>query len=161
MTLRTGIFGAATALVLLGQPAVAQEAHDVHVVHQVSDHAAAIARHIFRFEPAILMLEPGDTVRFLNSVGSHTVMSQDGLWPGGVEIVDIRGEREANVTFDTPGLYGITCARHGRYGMTMLIAVGDAGLAGAEAFDPTDLKATSLAKEAFSAQAKALVAEAN
>jgi len=134
-----------------------EKPHDVSVIHQVTDHGAAVAQHMFRFEPNILRLEPGETVRFLNSVGSHTVKSQVGLWPDDVAVVDIKGQRKIDVVFDRPGLYGVTCARHGRYGMTMLIAVGEAGLAAAATLDASDLPASDMARAAYESQAAALL----
>lgn len=146
---------------LMSPIAWGQDTPEVHVVHQHSDPLAAVARHMFRFEPPTLILEPGETVAFLNSVASHTVTTQKGLWPDGVEPVDIRGRSRAEVIFDVPGLYGITCARHGRYGMTMLIAVGGEGIAAAADLDPSILPATPLAKDSYAAQADALVAQSN
>ncbi|MEM6740039.1 MAG: plastocyanin/azurin family copper-binding protein, partial [Pseudomonadota bacterium] len=112
---------------------------------------AASAQHMYRFEPAILMLEPGEAVAFLNSMGDHTVQSQKGLWPEGIAPVDIQGRARSEVTFDTEGLYGVTCARHGRYGMTMLIAVGQAGLDQAAALDVTEIPASAMARDAYAA----------
>ena len=145
-------------LVLTGTGASAQSTHDVFVVHQRTDSAAANAAHMFRFEPDILVIAPGDTITFLNSLGSHTVMSQKGLWPEAVDTFHIRGQAEADVVFDTPGLYGITCARHGRYGMSMVIAVGDDGVAAAAAVDADDIPATDLAREAYGRQLQEIAA---
>ncbi|MEM9813131.1 MAG: plastocyanin/azurin family copper-binding protein [Pseudomonadota bacterium] len=129
-----------------------------HVVHQHSDAMASTAAEMFQFEPRILVLEPGETVAFLNSVGSHTVLSQNGLWPEGVAKVDIRGRARAELSFDTPGLYGITCARHGRYGMVMLIAVGPEGLKAAAALDLDEVDASARAKDAYRSLADMLLA---
>lgn len=127
----------------------AADIREVHIVHQRTIPSAGSARHMFRFEPGILHLEPGETVAFLNSLGGHTVMSQDGLWPEGAETVDIRGRARAEVTFELLGLYGITCARHGRYGMSMLISVGDAGPEEAAVLDVSALPTTQMAKSAY------------
>ncbi|MEM8697657.1 MAG: plastocyanin/azurin family copper-binding protein [Pseudomonadota bacterium] len=133
----------------------------VRIIHQITDNMAGVASKMFRFEPDILAISPGESVTFLNSVRSHTVLTQTGLWPEGTAPISIRGKTEATVTFEAPGLYGITCARHRRYGMTMLIAVGEAGLTQAAALDPGGLPASDLAKAAFRRQAAALRAPAN
>ena len=128
---------------------VAGEIHEVHIVHQTTNFSAAKAVHMFQFKPNILRLEPGETVEFLNSLGSHTVLTQDGLWPDGVEPVNIRGKTRTKVVFDTPGLYGITCGRHGRYGMSMLIAVGAEGVEQAATVDTGTLPTSKIARQEF------------
>ncbi|MEM7667586.1 MAG: plastocyanin/azurin family copper-binding protein [Pseudomonadota bacterium] len=148
---------AAAAAVAATGLAVAQGTNDVHIVHQHTDNMAGIAARMFRFEPDILKIAPGETVVFLNSVRSHTVRTQQPLWPDGVDPLSIRGKARSEVTFDRPGLYGITCARHGRYGMTMLIAVGAEGLAEAAELDTAGIPASDLAKAAFARQARALL----
>ncbi|MEM9431176.1 MAG: plastocyanin/azurin family copper-binding protein [Pseudomonadota bacterium] len=148
---------AVTSLAVLAATAVSA-AEEVRVVHQHSDAMASTAAEMFRFEPRILALAPGETVAFLNSVGSHTVLSQKGLWPEGVETVDIRGRARAELVFDRPGLYGITCARHGRYGMVMLIAVGPEGLEAAAALDLDEVDASARAKDAYRSLADMLLA---
>lgn len=149
VSIRTAGLLAALLAVVPATTAVAGEAHEVHIVHQTTDFSAAKAVHMFQFKPNILRLEPGETVEFLNSVGSHTVLTQEGLWPDGVEPINIRGKTRTKVVFDTPGLYGITCARHGRYGMSMLIAVGGEGVEQAATMDTSTLPASRIARKEF------------
>ena len=111
--------------VLLGVGLAAAERAQL-TVDQVTDFSASSASGMFRFAPDMIRVAPGETVTFLNSRGSHTVKAQKGFWPDRVEPVDIAGQTRADVTFDQPGIYGVTCARHGKYGMVMLVAVGDA-----------------------------------
>lgn len=122
---RTSLAIGTAAGVLLGVGLAAAERAQL-TVDQVTDFSASSASGMFRFAPDMIRVAPGETVTFLNSRGSHTVKAQKGFWPDGVEPVDIAGQTRADVTFDQPGIYGVTCARHGKYGMVMLVAVGDA-----------------------------------
>jgi len=149
-------WAALLAGMVLSGASLADDVKEVYVVHQHTDSSAARAVAMFKFDPPVLALEAGDTVAFLNSTGSHTVQSQKGLWPADVAPIHIRGERRADVTFSTPGLYGITCARHGRYGMTMLIAVGPEGRDAAATLDSATIPATDAARASFSNHARAL-----
>ncbi|MEM7527857.1 MAG: plastocyanin/azurin family copper-binding protein [Pseudomonadota bacterium] len=149
----------ALGIAALPSIAVADPATEVRVVHQRTDFSASRAEHMFRFEPQTLRLEPGEAVAFMNSLGDHTVRAQKGLWPDGVTRVDIRGRARTEVVFDTPGLYGITCARHGRYGMSMLIAVGEEGLEAARNLDIEDIPATDMARRAYEAQRVQILAD--
>lgn len=104
--------------------AFAQQA--LRTVDQITDSSATAASGMFRFAPDLVRIAPGESVTFLNSRGSHTVNTQRGLWPEGVPEIDISGQQRAEIVFDRSGLYGVTCRRHGKYGMLMLVAVGDA-----------------------------------
>ena len=94
-------------------------------VDQVIDPTATDVLRIFRFRPPLVRIPAGRTVRFLNSRGQHTVISIRKMWPKGVPEVNLSNISAADVTFNKAGLYGFTCRVHGRYGMVMLIAVGD------------------------------------
>lgn len=94
-------------------------------VDQVIDPTAGDVLRIFRFRPPLVRIPAGKTVRFLNSRGQHTVISIRKMWPKGVPEVNLSNISAADVTFNKAGLYGFTCRVHGRYGMVMLIAVGD------------------------------------
>lgn len=152
---------AALALVFFTSSVFAEDVQEVTLVHQLSDLMAATAQHIYKFDPSTLHIEVGATVAFINSVGSHTVKTQVGIWPEDVEPLDIQGERRVEVTFDTPGIYGITCGRHGVYGMSMLIAVGKQGLTDAAQLNTSTLKASSMAKNSFANQVSALLESNN
>ncbi|WP_421781364.1 plastocyanin/azurin family copper-binding protein [Kiloniella litopenaei] len=95
-----------------------------HNIDQVIDLNALTPEEIYRFDPNYLWIEPGDTIRFLNSTGNHTVTSINGMWPKGAPLVKIEHKSVANVTFDIPGIYGFKCKVHGRHGMYALIVVG-------------------------------------
>lgn len=94
-------------------------------IDQITDSTARAATHMFRFEPDLVRLQQGETVTFLNSRGEHTVHSVSELWPAGVPAVSISNQPSVEVRFDVAGVYGFRCARHGRYGMVMLVVVGN------------------------------------
>ncbi len=96
-------------------------------VDQITDTNATAATDMFRFEPDILLVAPGEEVAFLNSRGEHTVHSVPQLWPDGMPAVGISNQNEARVTFQQEGFYGFRCRRHGQYGMVMLVVAGEAG----------------------------------
>ncbi len=93
-------------------------------IDQVIDLSAMTPDQVYRFEPSYLWIKPGDSIRFLNSTGNHTVTSLEGMWPEGVDYVNIEHKPVAAVTLDQPGIYGFRCKVHGRHGMYALLVVG-------------------------------------
>ena len=142
--LAAGLFVAASGA--LGF-ALAKQA--VRTVDQITDFSASAASGMFRFAPDLVRIAPGETVTFLNSRGSHTVKTQRGLWPEGTPKVDIAGQLRAEVPFDQPGLYGVICGRHGKYGMVMLVAVGDVEVTDDDLAKVDSLRISALAKDGF------------
>lgn len=106
-------------------PASFANAGDVFEVDQITDMNGSTPEQFYRFEPNYYWIKPGDTVRFLNSVGNHTVKTVRGIWPDGIVEVDIEHEPEYEITLNTPGVYGFKCKVHNRHGMFALIIVGD------------------------------------
>lgn len=144
MRIRT--LAAAICVALLAGPGAWAET----VVRQITNPLAVSAQQMFRFDPQILRLSPGDSVSFENSLSDHTVHSIPEIWPTGAPEVHISHQPTASVSFDRPGVYGITCARHGQYGMVMLILVGDPDLSDAAAIVPAT-KLTPDAKKELAA----------
>jgi pseudoazurin len=77
------------------------------------------------FEPRLLRLPVGSTVRFVPADRGHSVESVDGMvpeggptWRGGIN-------EEVEVTLDVEGVYGVLCRPHYAMGMVALIAVGE------------------------------------
>lgn len=106
-------------------PAWAEDIPEIAVVHQIIDPNADTPAHAFRFEPKLLHVQAGATVRFKGSTGRHTVTSILRMIPVGARAFEIRGKPELDLTFDKEGVYGIRCRVHGRHGMVMLLVVGD------------------------------------
>jgi pseudoazurin len=79
------------------------------------------------FEPALVKIEPGDTVKFVSTDKGHNAESIKGMLPAdATPFVGKNGENVA-VTFDKPGAYGVKCLPHYGMGMVALIVVGTPG----------------------------------
>ena len=77
------------------------------------------------FEPAILHIEPGDSVQFLATDASHNSASKRGMIPAGAEPWNGAIDEELVVTLTVPGIYGYLCVPHYDWGMVGLIVVGN------------------------------------
>ena len=77
------------------------------------------------FEPAVLKIMPGDTVKWLNSNPDHNSASIDGMIPSGATGWNGKRNEEIEVTFDKEGVYGYKCTPHYPLGMVGFIIVGD------------------------------------
>ena len=76
------------------------------------------------FEPALVKIAPGDTVKFVATNKGHNVESIKGMLPEGATPFVGKMSEEVTVTFDKPGVYGVKCLPHYGMGMVGLIAVG-------------------------------------
>ena len=82
------------------------------------------AEGLMVFEPALVKIEPGDTVKFVATDKGHNAESIKGMLPAeATPFVGKNGE-DVTVTFDKPGAYGIKCMPHYGMGMVALIVVG-------------------------------------
>jgi len=90
---------------------------------------------MFRLEPSLLKIAPGDTVHFVAKDKGHDVESIAGMLPDGAEPFKGQMNKDLSVTFTKPGVYGIKCNPHYGMGMVALVVVGDpaANLKSAEA----------------------------
>lgn len=79
----------------------------------------------FEFEPMLLRVQPGDTVRFIAKDKGHNVQSIQGMIPAGAEPFKSGINKDLTVTFSKPGVYGVECLPHYAMGMVALIVVGD------------------------------------
>lgn len=77
------------------------------------------------FEPDYLVIQPGDTVKFLASSPGHNAATIAGMIPEGGEKFTGKINEEIEVTLDAAGIWGIKCSPHYTMGMVMLIQVGD------------------------------------
>lgn len=77
------------------------------------------------FEPAILHIEPGDSVQFLATDPSHNSASKRGMIPEDAEPWNGAIDEELVVTLTVPGIYGYLCLPHYDWGMVGLIVVGN------------------------------------
>lgn len=77
------------------------------------------------FEPALIRIAVGDTVRFVPTDRSHNAETIPGMLPDGAEPFKGKINEEIAVTFSVPGVYGIKCLPHLAMGMVALVVVGD------------------------------------
>ncbi len=129
---RTLISGLALAT-LLGSAANA-EVFEVHMLNK-SDNGTMV------FEPDLVQIAPGDTVKFIPTDKAHNAESVDGMIPAGVEAFKGKINQELDVTFDAEGVYAVKCNPHFAMGMVMTVQVGDAAA-------PDDFLAGRLPKKA-------------
>jgi pseudoazurin len=76
------------------------------------------------FEPSLVKIEPGDTVKFLASNKGHNAETIKGMLPADAKPFAGKVNQEIAVTFDKPGVYGVKCLPHYGMGMVALIVVG-------------------------------------
>ena len=73
------------------------------------------------FEPALVKIAVGDTVRFVATDKGHDVVSIEGMTPAGTPAFSGKLNEDIVVTFTAPGVYAYKCKPH--YGMGMVGAV--------------------------------------
>jgi pseudoazurin len=92
------------------------------------------AEGLMMFEPALVKIEPGDTVKFVAADKGHNAESIKGMFPADATPFAGKSGEDVSVTFDKPGAYGVKCLPHYGTGMVALIVVGTpANLAEAKA----------------------------
>jgi pseudoazurin len=76
------------------------------------------------FEPALIKVAPGDTIKFVSTDKGHNAESIKGMLPdGGANFIGKMGE-DVTIKFDQAGIYGVKCAPHYGMGMVAMIVVG-------------------------------------
>jgi pseudoazurin len=119
------LLGAAAATALLPGAARAQEGGTVHEVRMLTRDPETGENQVFK--PALLRIQPGDTVRFISEEPGHNSQSNDDLIPEGGETWRGRINQDVEVTLETEGTYPYYCLPHQTAGMVGLILVGDFG----------------------------------
>lgn len=76
------------------------------------------------FEPAVVHVQPGDTVRFVPVDPGHNAESIKGMIPEGAAPFKGGIGKEIAVTFTVEGVYGYSCMPHYGMGMVGLVVVG-------------------------------------
>ncbi len=79
------------------------------------------------FEPALVKIAPGDTVKFVASDKGHNVETVETMLPEGAKAFVGKINEEVVIAFDKPGVYGYKCKPHYGMGMVGMVVVGDAG----------------------------------
>jgi pseudoazurin len=117
------LMGAAAATTLVPGATRAQEGGTVHEVQMLTRDPETGENQVFK--PALLRVQPGDTIRFLATDPGHNSQSNDDLIPEGGETWEGEINEEVEVTLETEGTYPYYCLPHQTAGMVGLILVGD------------------------------------
>jgi pseudoazurin len=113
--MRTVLLGA-VALLALASAAAAAEV-EVKMLDKGAEGAMV-------FEPALVKIAPGDTVKFVATNKGHNVETIKGMLPDGATPIAGKVNQDVTVTFEKPGVYGVKCLPHYGMGMVGLIVVG-------------------------------------
>lgn len=113
------------------------------------------------FVPAVLQIEPGDTVVWIpedrghNSEVTEDMIPEGGAtWEGGIN-------EEVSVTFEAEGTYGYHCTPHRTAGMVGLVLVGDASVNFEEARGVRQRGLAGRRYEEYFAEAEEMIAGAS
>jgi len=76
------------------------------------------------FEPALIKVAPGDTVKFISTDKGHNAETIKGMLPADASPFLGKLGQDVAVTFDKPGVYGVKCLPHYGMGMVAMVVVG-------------------------------------
>ena len=77
------------------------------------------------FKPAVLQINPGDTVTWKATNPGHNTASINGMSPDSSLQWDGKINEELKITFTKEGVYGYKCTPHYILGMVGVVSVGD------------------------------------
>ena len=106
----------AGSLVILSGAALA-ESYEVQMLNTGPD-------GVMVFEPAVLSVNPGDSVTFKATNPGHNSESMEGMMPEGAEGWQGGMGQDVTVTFDQDGVYVYQCTPHLMMAMVGVIKVG-------------------------------------
>lgn len=115
------LIAAAGATLLIPARALAATTHKVLMMSKDPDDGT----HKNYFSPAILQIQPGDTISFVPNNKGHNCVSDKNMLPDGAEGWKGKISAQIDVTFDVEGTYGYFCQPHRSLGMVGLVLVGD------------------------------------
>ena len=70
------------------------------------------AQGVMVFEPALVKVIPGDTVKFIATDKGHNAETIKGMLPANAAPFLGKNGEDVAVTFDKPGVYGVKCHIH-------------------------------------------------
>ena len=82
------------------------------------------AEGVMVFEPALVKIAPGDTIRFVSTDKGHNAESIKGMLPADATPFVGKNGEDVAVTFDKAGIYGVKCLPHYGMGMVAMVVVG-------------------------------------
>ena len=115
--MRKTLLLAAAAMMAMTGLAVAAEI-EVKMLNKGADGGAMV------FEPALVKIEPGDTIKFVATDKGHNAETIKGMLPDGATPFTGKNGEDVNVRFDQAGVYGVKCPPHYGMGMVALVVVG-------------------------------------
>ena len=107
----------AIVAMLAATPALATE-HVVKMLNKGSDGERMV------FEPAVILAEPGDTLRFVPTDRGHNAATVKGAFPDGAETFKGRLNKEVIYEVTETGVHLVQCSPHWGMGMIALIVSG-------------------------------------
>ena len=104
------------------------------------------------FKPAVLKINPGDTVTWKATNPGHNTASINGMSPDSSLQWDGKINEELKITFTKEGVYGYKCTPHYILGMVGIVSVGDntTNLSAASAYAADAEKKFATNKDRFS-----------
>jgi pseudoazurin len=118
---------------LMALPAIPSHAATTHDVAMLNKHPEDKKQRMV-YLPRVLVVQPGDVVKFLPTDKGHNAESIKGMIPEGAEKWKSKINKEIEVTISTPGVYGYKCTPHYATGMVgLIICEGDGKLANLDA----------------------------
>ncbi|HBQ35928.1 MAG TPA: pseudoazurin [Rhodobacteraceae bacterium] len=121
-TLSRRSLGLGLALLLSGIAAPAMA--ETHIVKMYTFDAAVSDQADF-FDPPLIQVAVGDTVKFEATQSGHNTASKKGMIPEGAESWNSPMDVDFEITFTADGTYGYICSPHYSVGMVGLVLVGD------------------------------------
>lgn len=76
------------------------------------------------FEPALVKVAQGDTVKFVATDKGHNAETIKGMLPADATPFLGKSGEDVAVTFEKPGVYGVKCLPHYGMGMVAMVVVG-------------------------------------
>ena len=104
------------------------------------------------FKPAVLQINPGDTVTWKATNPGHNTASINEMSPDSSLQWDGKINEELKITFTKEGIYGYKCTPHYILGMVGIVSVGDntTNLSAASAYAADEEKKFATNKDRFS-----------
>ena len=116
MKLKTKIFA---ILMLISTSSIAYGATETIEMHN------KLGKEIMVYSKKVINIDVGDTILWKASSKGHNVEFIKGGTPEGVEKFKSKMNKDAEYTFQIPGIYAYWCTPHKNMGMIGFVVVGD------------------------------------
>ncbi|MEM0989007.1 MAG: pseudoazurin [Pseudomonadota bacterium] len=120
LTRRTVMIGTGALMVAPPSLAMAAASHEILMLNKHPEDR----KQRMVFHPKLINIGVGDTVNFVSTDKGHNCASVDDMIPEGAEAWDGKINKDIEVTFSVPGVYGYKCTPHLSVGMVGMILVG-------------------------------------